>query len=63
MGTVTGSHAEKEFSPLHKPEVVIIEGMAENFQHGNEVCHAQTRILRLPGEREAWKRNRLIYKE
>lgn len=29
MGTVTGSHAEKEFSPLHKPEVVIIEGMAE----------------------------------
>lgn len=35
----------------------------ENVQHGNEVCHAQTRILRLPGEREAWERNRLIYKE
>lgn len=29
MGIVTGSHAEKEISPLHKPEVVIIEGMAE----------------------------------
>lgn len=29
MGIVTGSHAEKETSSLHKPEVVIIEGMAE----------------------------------
>lgn len=29
IGTVTGRHAKKEFSPLHKPEVVIIEGMAE----------------------------------
>lgn len=35
----------------------------ENVQHGNEVCHAQARILGFPGKRETRQRNCLLYKE